>query len=155
MCAQAVQLGHVPIYVWDDLPWLPYRSLWEQGELGLSVRYDALAPLLLHNLSVAQRCASASVAQRARAGARATHDGCADAQARLERMRAGVRKWRRLFTYDGLLDEVEAFASSAGVRGRLQCEARGPVRNVEHFGERKLRPAVPAVVPLPGPGFVI
>ena len=29
-------------------------------------------------------------------------------------MRAGVRKYRRLFTYDGVLDEVELFAKSAG-----------------------------------------
>ena len=141
--AEAVQNGNVPLYVWDDLPWLPYRPLWERGELGLSVRYDALVPLLLHNFSVARRCSPPPPPPPAKGvffGARSRR--CADAEAQVERMRAGVRKWRRLFTYEGLLDEIEAFASSEGARGWLRCEPRSPVRNVERARERKLRLAI-------------
>ena len=98
---------------------------------------------MLHNFSVARRCSPPPPPPAAKGvffGARSRR--CADAEAQVERMRAGVRKWRRLFTYEGLLDEIEAFASSEGARGWLRCEPRSPVRNVERARERKLRLAI-------------
>ena len=44
--AEVIQRGLVPVYVWDDVPWLPYRSLWEKGEMGYHVRVRDVAVLL-------------------------------------------------------------------------------------------------------------
>lgn len=38
--AEVIQSGRVPFYVWDDIEWLPYRGLWESGQIGVSARYD-------------------------------------------------------------------------------------------------------------------
>lgn len=61
-------------------------------------------------------------------------------------MRAGVRRFRRLFTYAGVLDEIQSFAKSAGTASRLRCEPLGPRPNTDYFKQRTLRPALRCAV---------
>ena len=73
-------------------------------------------------------------------------DSCRIAEKAVEIMRAGVHKYRRLFTYDGVLDEVELFAKSSGVSSWLRCEPLGPRANVDYFKQRMIRPALRCAV---------
>ena len=25
---ETIRLGNIPIYIWDDIPWIPYKSIW-------------------------------------------------------------------------------------------------------------------------------
>ena len=134
---EGVQTGGVPIVVWDDLPWLPYRELWERGDIGRHVPLERAASLATRLV----RCCG-----RVHAGSSRGHSGeglGAGAQrerARFERMRRGILQHRHLFTYRGVLSQVVAFLQSNGTASWLRCQLEGPQPAVRKFAERIIRP---------------
>lgn len=134
--AEVIQSGRVPFYVWDDIEWLPYRGLWESGQIGVSARYD----------EVENFTGSGALMQHCHAGEATDASKCLLAEQAIKKMRAGVRRFRRLFTYAGVLDEIQSFAKSAGTASRLRCEPLGPRPNTDYFKQRTLRPALRCAV---------
>ena len=115
MIAEAIQAGAVPIYVYNDLEWLPYLSLWESDRLGLSVHYRNLTATLGPWL----RChGSDDSTHRAETG---SMPACALLRAQYKRMRKGVEHYRHLFTFEGTMQAVKDFLATGDRSGPLQC----------------------------------
>eukprot|EP00435_Cladocopium_sp_Y103_P051704 s1805_g16.t1 len=45
---EMLQMGRVPLYIWDDVPWSFYRELWDQELIGFSVQIKGLEKMLDH-----------------------------------------------------------------------------------------------------------
>lgn len=106
--AEVVQMGRVPVYVWDDVPWLPYRgsaTAHVATSLGWSVNIRALPTFIDH---VARSLASEStraeltnlIAAKA-ANARAVRDSH--------------------YSYAGVMNHIRAFLADP-LTSELQCE---------------------------------
>eukprot|EP00808_Paulinella_micropora_P012851 g42455.t1 len=85
--AEVIQLGLIPIYVYDDFEWAPYSDWANVQDFGFSVQMDNY----LHLLD--------SVAKL----------NLTDIQRRF----AGVARARKLYTYRGVLDQVALFLNSS------------------------------------------
>merc|ERR1719434_104755 len=48
--AETIQKGLVPVYVYDDVPWVPYKDMFEQ--LGYVLNIDEVEPFLKNLSSV-------------------------------------------------------------------------------------------------------
>ena len=103
LLAEAVQYGVLPVYLWDDIPWLPYRELWERGELGWHAHYSGMVPLI-KSLALVD-------------------------ELELMRRRSSILSHAHLYTPAGVLANIEKFVSSGGARGPLRCEPFGPLNN--------------------------
>jgi hypothetical protein len=44
---ESMLLGCIPVYIWDDIEWLPYKELLDYSKFSVSVRHDSLGSL--HN----------------------------------------------------------------------------------------------------------
>lgn len=42
---EALQLGTIPIYIWDDVEWLPYKELFDWSEFAISLNVDSIGEL--------------------------------------------------------------------------------------------------------------
>ena len=103
LTAEAMQYGVLPVYLWDDIPWLPYRELWERGELGWHAHWRGLVPLI-KSLALVD-------------------------ELELRRRRSAILSHSRHYTPAGVLANIEKFVTSAGARGLLRCEPFGPLNN--------------------------
>lgn len=96
--AEIVQIGRVPIYLFTDIPWLPYAlSPAAFSTVGISGKQGALRAVAL------EMAALLSSREQLRA--------------KLE----AVKNSRRWFTYDGVLEQLEIFFSTSGSGGLLTC----------------------------------
>jgi hypothetical protein len=77
---EAMALGSIPVYVWEDYPWLPYRDLVDYDRLCVSVHVDELGELY-------DRLRAVSPAQ-------------------IDDMRAYARYFERLFTLEGTAEWI-------------------------------------------------
>lgn len=108
---EALQLGVVPIYVWDDVEWLPYRGSknadWDSFALSVNVKNVRELPQTL-------------TTQRAS----------------IERKRAKVRELREShFTYDGVLNQIELFMRGGEALSDLRCTRMPNDAGVLSYGE--------------------
>jgi len=97
MMYESIQLETVPIYVYDDLAWLPYRDLkWDDFAVLISKFELEKLPSVLHNLDVTK-------------------------------MRHRMRALRDShFTFDGVLDQIAKFLKSGYRDSDLRCETDIP-----------------------------
>ena len=79
--AEVVQLGHIPVHVFEDQPWIPYRRAFER--IGFSIRLNE-TPTALEKLFGASN-------------------------AELETREAAARQLRTLWTLDGTMAEIARF----------------------------------------------
>ena len=42
---EIIQLGAIPIYIWDDIEWLPYKSLIDYSQFAISINIKNLDQL--------------------------------------------------------------------------------------------------------------
>ena len=103
LLAEAMQYGVLPVYMWDDIPWLPYRELWERGELGWHTHYGGIVPLI-KSLAMVD-------------------------ELELKRRRSSTLHHAHHYTAAGVLANIEKFVSSDGAHGPLRCEPFGPLNN--------------------------
>lgn len=104
MLANAIQRGVVPVFLYDDIAWLPYAHLWSTDQLGFVARCcDATSIRLLVNALAAVN------------------------NTELSRRRASILSHRHLFTYNGTLAAIREFVASGGASGLLRCS---PFRTV-------------------------
>ena len=95
--AKAVLLGLLPVYVYSDVPWLPYPKLIEQivWQTSVGSAEDTFVGLL----------------------------GLTPDQ--LEAREAAVLRWRHLFTFEGAMAQIDAFLHNDRA-GHLACTALPP-----------------------------
>merc|ERR1712190_597320 len=92
---ETLQMGHVPIHVYLDIPWVPYADMFEQ--IGFKTTVSDLPELL-------KRLSGMSVSS-------------------LERMEATVRAVTEShFTTDGLLEQISRFLTGGVGRSDLRCQ---------------------------------
>ena len=77
--AEIIQLGRIPIYIYDDKPWIPYESLFRK-KIGF-VATNTNVGILLHKLQ------NESIQIRENT----------------------IRKYRSYFTYEGVMKQIELF----------------------------------------------
>lgn len=94
---EAIQLSVVPIYVWDDREWLPYRDL-DWDEMAISIQSSRLNTLT----------------QRVRD---------VDSAAMRDRL---MRRRDTHFTFDGVFDQIERFLIGGEELSDLRCEETIP-----------------------------
>jgi hypothetical protein len=112
---EALQTGTPPVYVWDDVEWLPYKGspVADFSRLGVSVRADGRGPGL--SLGAGTEGAGTEGAERlvARLAAvpRAARQAMRDAACRVRASH---------FTMAGVLDQIARFLAP-GARSDLRC----------------------------------
>lgn len=72
---------------------------------------------------------------------------CARARLALRHMRSGVRTYRHLFTFEGVLSELGSFMASGGRDSHLACEALGPRSSGSFRRPRALRSVIECLSP--------
>jgi hypothetical protein len=92
--AEVVQGGFLPIVVYDDILWVPYRtSIWP--EIGFDVQIDQLEAFLSSLKDVPNTTGQEMLAANAR--------------------------YAHLFTFEGVLDEIQLFLTQPSA-SRLECQ---------------------------------
>ena len=97
-CSEMLQMGRVPIYVWDDIPWTFYRELWDKELIGFSANILALDKVL-------DRIAELSL----------------DKLQMMEKLILSMRSSH--FTYDGVMDQILRFMTGQKGGSDLRCTA--------------------------------
>lgn len=97
-CSEMLQMGRVPIYVWDDIPWTFYRELWDMEVIGFSTHILGLEKLLDHIAELSSE--------------------------HLQMMEKRIRGMRGShFTYDGVMDQIFRFMTGQRGGSDLRCVA--------------------------------
>jgi len=108
---ESIQIGVVPIYVWDDVEWLPYRGSeaadWDNFAVSVNANEVHTIPDRLTQL-----------------------------RSTIEEKREKLRKLRDShFTYSGLLHQIELFLVGGEALSDLRCIAHPPTPGVLSYGE--------------------
>tara|TARA_B110001452_G_scaffold256792_1_gene250454 strand:- start:233 stop:1387 length:1155 start_codon:yes stop_codon:yes gene_type:complete len=101
--SETVQMGRVPLYVYDDTAWVPYERLFKQ-EIGLVVDVDGLDALLRH-----------------------LHAAPGTGAELEKRERAALRLRKSHFSLDGVITQIGRFLT-APHSADLQCRPLPPSR---------------------------
>ncbi|CAE7204931.1 unnamed protein product [Symbiodinium natans] len=106
------QMGRVPIYIWDDEPWLFYKELWEKEVIGFSCNIKSLGSLLEHAASDMQK---------------------------LEQMEQNILRMREShFVYEGIIDQIFRFLTGQDGGSDLRCQ-KYPIRRLRRLRRLRLR----------------
>ncbi|CAK9084286.1 unnamed protein product [Durusdinium trenchii] len=90
------QMGRVPIYIWDDEPWLYYRELWEKEVIGFATNIKSLGSTL---------------------------DRVVSDMSKLELIEANILRMREShFTYEGIMDQISKFMTGRNGGSDLRCQ---------------------------------
>eukprot|EP00438_Fugacium_kawagutii_P036597 Skav217807 [mRNA] locus=scaffold889:12292:13224:+ [translate_table: standard] len=101
-CGEMLQMGRVPLYVWDDIPWTFYPVLWEKELIGFSANINTLEKVLDHIATLGLDY--------------------------LEAMERRILKMRRShFSYEGIVDQISKFMTGADSDLRCVQYPRHPV----------------------------
>eukprot|EP00434_Breviolum_minutum_P032932 symbB.v1.2.029133.t1/scaffold3148.1/size62448/2 len=96
-CTEVLQMGRVPIYVWNDIPWTFYPNLWDNEIIGFSAQVGKIEETLDHiakDVSLEQ----------------------------LERMEEKILSMRDThFTYEGVMDQISKFMTGRDGGSDLRC----------------------------------
>jgi len=96
-CTEVLQMGRVPIYVWNDIPWTFYPNLWDKEIIGFSAQVGKIEETLDHiakDVSLEQ----------------------------LERMEEKILSMRDThFTYEGVMDQISKFMTGRDGGSDLRC----------------------------------
>eukprot|EP00435_Cladocopium_sp_Y103_P027323 s2255_g6.t1 len=93
-CSEMLQMGRVPVYLWDDIPWTFYPELWEKEVIGFSANINALEEVLDHIAGLGLEY--------------------------LESMERHILEMRSShFTYEGIMDQISKFM--IGDSSDLRC----------------------------------
>ena len=121
---EVIQMGFLPVYVWDDFEWLPYQgTAADLTRFGFSVRLGTFRTRILEVMAAFQ-------------------------PAEIARRRALVRSLRSShFTYEGVLDQISrllSYGTTGPVGSDLRCLRRAPLggplclpwnrANMYHYG---------------------
>lgn len=108
---EAIQLGIVPIYVWDDVEWLPYRGSenadWDNFALSVNARDVNKIPGMLRSL----------------------RNTIEDKRAKLRQLRDSH------FTYKGVLRQIELFLKGGEASSDLRCARMSASAGTLSYGE--------------------
>jgi hypothetical protein len=104
--AEILQAGRIPIYLYDDIAWLPYprtAAHLVDGNIGFAA--SALSDIQLHDLIMSiKRMDSASIVS----------------------MTARCRSMAYYYTYQGVLEQLELFFQEPFVKGYIRCSEKIP-----------------------------
>ncbi|CAL1133206.1 unnamed protein product [Cladocopium goreaui] len=93
---EMLQMGRVPLYIWDDVPWSFYRELWDQEIIGFSVQIKGLEKMLDHVAEVGFE--------------------------KLQSMEEKILSMRNShFSYEGIMDQISKFLTGRGGSSDLRC----------------------------------
>lgn len=110
---ESIQLGVIPIYVWDDVEWLPYRGSdnadWDSFAISVNARDVSKIPKMLKRLL--------------------EDEDVEDKQKRLKELRESH------FTYRGVIDQIAKFMIGGEALSDLRCIAMPSSAGVLSYGE--------------------
>jgi len=96
--AEIIQMGRVPVFLWDDVPWIPYA--------GTSIRIETFG------LQQKEKPRYTNLAKRMELLKNKRH-------AEYKALEHGVKSVRHFYTYDGVMQQIERFiADPFDMRGK-------------------------------------